>query len=92
MDEKRGLLGNVEEDVTNKKVIPVFSGYGGRFSTDDVVVFLDPITGLKVAGPVKVLTYDVYGGRLVVTSGISAPKGTAIYISGEQTETSPPVV
>lgn len=90
--ERVGCLGNVSEDTKGSSVVPVDSYCERGLHTGDVVVFLNPLSGLKMAGPVTVLTFDQYGCRLVVSSPISADAGDAIYLSGEQTENSPPVV
>jgi hypothetical protein len=87
--ENDGLLGNVTED-SRSAVVPVMDVR--KFFTDEVIVFLDPITGLREAGPVTVLTHDRYGERIRVSSPVSVSKGTAIYISGSQDEASPPTV
>ncbi len=88
---KNGLLGHVRAGATSKPVIPVFL-CARYFTTGQMIVFLNPITGLKTAGPVKVQTYDRFSERLVVSNNVSVEKGDAIYISGFQDGFTPPKV
>ena len=86
-----GLLGSVRVNMSSCNVIPVFI-LARYFTTGQTIVFLNPLTGLKTAGPVKVQTYDSFGQRLVVSSKVSVEKGDAIYLSGSQDECNPPRV
>jgi len=88
---QNGLLGHVKEATEFKDVIPVFRA-ARFFTTGQMIVFLNPITGLKTAGPVKVQTYDNFGERLVVDINVSVSQGDAVYLSGSQDERNPPRV
>jgi hypothetical protein len=56
-----------------------------------VVVFLDNSTGLRVAGPVTVLSRDVANTRITLSATVSGLATTdGVYISGEQSESSAP--
>ena len=92
--KNNGLLGGVDGNSGHIDVIKVYScgEIGEGFHTDQIVIFLDPITGLRVAGPVTVLTFDCFSGRLVLSSLVHVRDGDAIYIYGSQSETGPPVV
>jgi hypothetical protein len=90
MSYPNGLLGYVTEDCENTPEVKI--EYYESLYTDQVIVFLDPMSGLKQAGPVSVVTYEDYGRRLKVNCSISVKKGTAIYISGSQDELNPPVI
>lgn len=74
-------------------IIPVLDNYvGPRFHTNQHIVFLNPVTGLRTAGPVILLTHDSYGEQIVISSKVTVSRGDVIYISGVQDETNPPVV
>src|SRR5271166_1699739 len=60
------------------------------FRVNQVVVFLNPSTGLKTAGPVTVLSRDVSGATITVSSSVSPNANDGIYISGEQSEAAAP--
>jgi hypothetical protein len=89
---KDGLVGHVRATVTGMNVVPVLEAACAGFKTGQVIVFLNPITGLKMAGPVTVKTYDIFSERLLVSSSVTVEKGDAIYISGKQDEVGPPRV
>lgn len=98
-----GLLGWVQEnyskdtkdDTRATSVVHAYENCADEaegFHTGQKVVFLDPITGLRQAGPVEVLTYDENGSNLVVSSPVMVKSGDAVYLFGAQTEAGPPVV
>jgi hypothetical protein len=97
--QDNGLLGRVIADSYTPvsagsfiyhtcKVDPIYQGI--EFETGQVIVILDPITGRKNAGPMKVLTYDRFTETLVTSQAIEVLGN--IYISGAQNEVDPPVV
>ena len=90
--EQNGLLGNVADLVKGSDVVSASENVLRAFQTGQVVVFLDPMSGLKQAGPVTVLTYDRHGYRLKVSSAVTVSSGDAIYLHGAQDESSPPKV
>ncbi len=92
VEKTNGLLGYTVDGTEGNTVINVIERFDGAFKTGQVVVFLSPITGLRIASPVTVETFDWFGKRLVVADKISVSEGTAIYISGTQDEANPPVV
>lgn len=93
LEHYKGLLGHV---MLNKKgyfdIIYAAEQFDRAFRTREVVVFLNPMTGQREAGPVTIRTYDTWSQRLLLSSKIFAPEGTAIYLHGWQDEINPPVV
>ena len=90
--EQNGLLGNVYGDVENSDIVTASQSILSAFHTGQVIVFLNPLSGLRTGGPVSVLTYDAYQSRLVVSSGVAVNEGDAIYLHDSQDEHSPPKV
>ena len=60
------------------------------FRVGQVVTFLNNTSGLKQAGPVSVTSRSVSGATITVSSAVSITDNDGVYISGEQSEASPP--
>lgn len=90
-EDSNGFLGSVDSDSASADVVPVYPPNSG-FKTGRSVVFLNSITGLKVAGPVTIETFDRYRSRIKVNSKVTVSEGDAIYESGYQDECGPPKV
>lgn len=60
------------------------------FRSGQVVEFLDNTSGLRQAGPVTVLSRDISGGTITVSSAVTTSDDDGIYIAGEQSATGAP--
>lgn len=60
------------------------------FRTNQVIVFLNNSTGLRVDGPVTVVSRDIGGETITVSSPVSLSGSEGVYIAGEQSESAPP--
>lgn len=83
-----GRLTNVSANETSDTVISVDDAR--PFRTGQVLVFLDNTTGLKQAGPVKVVSRSVANATVTVSSAITVSANDGVYISGEQSESAAP--
>lgn len=103
--QNNGLLGYIRDGSTYRFVFKTKEEIDGRrlhispviedaeglgFKTGQVVVALDPITGMKLGGPATVRTFDKFDSVLVTSSSLGY-KGH-IYISGTQDELTPPKI
>lgn len=60
------------------------------FRTGQVVVFLDNSTGLRVDGPVSIVSRNVSAGTITVSSPVTLAGTEGVYINGEQNEAASP--
>ncbi len=60
------------------------------FRGGQVLVFLDNATGLRSAGPVRVISRDIGAGTVSLSSAVTVADDDGVYISGEQSEAGPP--
>lgn len=60
------------------------------FRTNQVVVFLNNSTGLRVDGPVSIVSRNVGANTITVSSPVTLAGTEGVYINGEQNETGTP--
>jgi hypothetical protein len=83
-----GRITNVNGTQTGQTTLNVDDAR--TFRAGQVVVFLNNSTGLKTAGPVQVSSRNVGNNTITVNAAVTVTDNDGIYISGEQSEASPP--
>jgi len=83
-----GRLTNSTETTAGDTTISVSDAR--PFRPGQVVVFLSNTTGIRQAGPVSVTSRDIAGSTVTLSSSVAVTSGDGVYISGEQSEASPP--
>jgi len=77
-----GRLSNVSGTQTADTVIEVDDAR--PFRTGQLIEFLNNSTGVRIAGPVRVVSRDVANGTITISSALTLADDDGIYIYGEQ--------
>lgn len=83
-----GRITNVATDPAGSTTVSVDDAR--TFRSGQNIVFLSNSTGLRLAGPVVVVSRSVSANTITVNAPVTAAVDTGVYISGEQDEASPP--